>query len=116
MTSYQDCHRHLGYLTRETDIARKLLEKHGKASAQAVKELRNKTDMPIGECADMLRCLCRDMELERLLVENDRLRELARFIMHQCNDGNPRCAECIGWNNGECVALRRMRELGVDVP
>lgn len=49
----------------------------------------------------------------KLLNENDRLRELARFIMHQCNDGNPRCAECIGWNNGECVALRRMRELGV---
>ena len=49
-----------------------------------------------------------------LLAENAKLRELVRFIMHQCNDGNPRCDECIGWNDGECVALLRMRELGVD--
>ena len=47
--------------------------------------------------------------------ENVKLRELARFIMHQCNDGNPRCDECIDWNDGECVALLRMRELGVEV-
>ena len=47
-------------------------------------------------------------------AENAKLRELVRFIMHQCNDGNPRCDECIGWNDGECVALLRMRELGVD--
>lgn len=46
-------------------------------------------------------------------VENAKLRELARFIMHQCNDGNPRCDECINWNGGECVVLQRMRELGV---
>lgn len=51
-------------------------------------------------------------ELER---ENDKLRELVRYIMHQCNDGNPRCDECIGWNDGECVALQRMRELGIEV-
>lgn len=44
-----------------------------------------------------------------------KLRELVRFIMHQCNDGNPRCDECISWNDGECVALQRMRELGVEV-
>lgn len=85
MTCYQDCHRHLGYLTRETDIARKLLEKHGKASAQAVKELRGETDMPMRECADMLRCLRRDMELERLQTENAKLRQafnetLARLV------------------------------------
>ena len=43
------------------------------------------------------------------------LEELALFIMHQCNDGNPRCDECIGWNGGECVALTRMRELGLEV-
>lgn len=49
-------------------------------------------------------------------AENAKLRELARIIMHQCNDGNPRCDECIGWNDGECVALLRMRELGVEVP
>lgn len=54
-------------------------------------------------------------EVERLKGENAKLRKLVRFIMHQCNDGNPRCDECIGWNGGECVALQRMRELGVDV-
>ena len=47
--------------------------------------------------------------------ENAKLRELVRFIMHQCNDGNPRCNECIGWNGGECVALQRMRKLGIEV-
>ena len=50
-----------------------------------------------------------------LQAENAKLRELVRFIMHQCNDGNPRCDECIDWNDGECVALIRMRELGVEV-
>lgn len=50
-----------------------------------------------------------------LKAENEKLRRLVRYIMHQCNDGNPRCDECIGWNDGECVALQRMRELGVEV-
>ena len=48
-----------------------------------------------------------------LREENERLRGLARFIMHQCNEGNPRCDECIDRNGGECVALLRMRELEV---
>lgn len=48
-------------------------------------------------------------------VRCSELLELARFIMHQCNDGNPQCDECIGWNDGECVALLRMRELGIEV-
>lgn len=47
-------------------------------------------------------------------AENAKLRELALYIMHQCNDGNPRCNECIDWNDGECVALLRMRELGIE--
>ena len=51
-------------------------------------------------------------DLER---ENAKLRELVRFIMHQCNDGNPRCNECIDWNGGECVALTRMRGMGIEV-
>ena len=59
-----------------------------------------------------------DEQFERarsLQAENAKLRELVHFIMHQCNDGNPRCDECIGWNGGECVALQRMREMGVEV-
>lgn len=52
---------------------------------------------------------------ERLKAENEKLRWLVRFIMHQCNDGNPRCDECIDWNDGECVALLRVRELGIEV-
>ena len=56
-----------------------------------------------------------DADVNQLKAENAKLRELVRFIMHQCNDGNPRCDECIGWNDGECVALQRMRELGIEV-
>lgn len=52
---------------------------------------------------------------DELRADNAKLRELVRLIMHQCNDGNPRCDECIGWNDGECAALLRMRELGVEV-
>lgn len=57
----------------------------------------------------------RESDLDDLREENAKLRELVRFIMHQCNDGNLRCDECVGWNDGECVALLRMRELGVEV-
>ena len=46
--------------------------------------------------------------------ENEKLRELVRYIMHQCNDGNPRCDECIDWNDG-CAALERMRDLEVHI-
>jgi len=53
------------------------------------------------------------VSIDALDKDNTKLRELARFIMHQCNDGNPRCDECINWNGGECVALQCMRELGV---
>lgn len=59
-------------------------------------------------------CLMRDRAC-KAEAENAKLRELVRFIMHQCNDGNPRCDECIGWNDGECVALLRIRELGIEV-
>jgi hypothetical protein len=55
------------------------------------------------------------VSIDALDKENAKLLELVRFIMHQCNEGNPRCDECIGWNDGECVALLRMRELGVEV-
>lgn len=78
-------------------------------------------DMSLQEsCKEAARHLSAEVHLlaakaDRLERENAKLRELARFIMHQCNDGNPRCDECIGWNDGECVALLRMRELGAEV-
>lgn len=56
-----------------------------------------------------------EQEVKRLNAENAKLRELVRFIMHRCNDGNPRCDECIEWNYSECVSLQRMRELGIEV-
>ena len=74
--SYQSCHRHLGHLTHEMDIARKLLLKHGSPCADAVKEMHRSVDMPISECSSMLRCMWRDMRLEQLEAENDKLREL----------------------------------------
>lgn len=52
---------------------------------------------------------------EEILAENTNLRKLVRFVMHQCNDGNPRCDGCIDLNGGECVALQRMREAGIEV-
>jgi len=55
------------------------------------------------------------MQLGDAWVRCTELMELVRFIMHQCNDGNPRCNECIDWNGGECVALQRMRDLGIEV-
>ena len=93
MTYYQDCHRHYGYLTRETAMARKLLERHGKPCVDAVKELRGETDMPMSECADMLRCLWRDMELERLQNENAKLRTFIGL--------KEACWKYVGWC-GEC--------------
>lgn len=78
----------------------------------------------LGLTANRLARVASDLEAENSRLramrdtwaENDAsLRELVRFIMHQCNDGNPRCDECIGWNDGECVALLRMRELGFEV-
>lgn len=56
-----------------------------------------------------------ERRIDELCAEVERLRGLVRYIMHQCNDGNPRCDECLDWNDGECVALHRMRELGIEV-
>jgi hypothetical protein len=63
--------------------------------------------MPVSE----KEALC--VRIDELCAENEKLRELVRFIMHQCNDGNPQCDECIDWNGGECVALTRMRGMGL---
>ena len=82
MTNYQTCHTHYGDLTRETAMACELLERHGKPDPQTVKELRSETDMPMAECARMLRCMWRDMELERLQAENTKLRELVRGLVY----------------------------------
>lgn len=81
MTNYQTCHTHYGYLTHETAMARELLERYGKPTPQIVKELRHETDMPMAECARMLRCIWRDMQLERLQDENAKLRELLDFAL-----------------------------------
>lgn len=74
-------------------------------------KLREERDM----YRDLVGCMVHPDIPDQLYAENAKLRELVRFIMHQCNEGNPRCDECIGWNDGECVALLRMRELGVEV-
>ena len=77
-TSYEMCHvSYRGYLTHEIDAAREVLRKHGKVCADAVKELRRETDMPMSECAEMLRCLRRDMEIDRLQAENAKLRRVS---------------------------------------
>lgn len=108
MNYYQMCHAHYGDLTCEATIARELLERHGKSTPQIVKELRYKTDMPMAECARMLRCVWRDMELERLQAENAKLRELVNKIWH-CVDRSFSCYEC------RLVLQQVMRELGMEV-
>ena len=59
------------------------------------------------EKAALMRCI------NELGIKNEKLHKLVHFIMHQCNDGNPRCDDCISRNDGECVVLLRMHELGV---
>lgn len=110
MTNYQTCHTHYGYLTHETAMAHELLERCGKPNPRTVKELRRETDMPMEECARMLRCMWRDMELERLQAENAKLRELLA-----------KAGELIviaGWPDVECdemasAVMHDIRELEV---
>lgn len=73
-SSYEKCHvPHRGYLSNEIGAAREVLQKHKKLCPDSVKELRDKTDLSMSECCDMLRCLLRDTELELLQEENVRL-------------------------------------------
>lgn len=134
MTCYQDCHRHYGYLTHETTIARKLLERHGRPCPETVKELRNETDMSMAECADMLRCMWRDIELERLAGENAKLRELVEKLYgyyvsgtltpcdfcdrYDCEGTAPTTCKADEYEPDGIVTKeieRLMRELGVEV-
>lgn len=80
--SYQYCHPYRGDMTREISIARELLQKHGKNCANAVKELRDATDMPLSECCEMMSCTWRDIELERLETENAKLRDLCEWLLN----------------------------------
>lgn len=100
---------------REMDIARKLLKKHGKVTAQAIKELRNETDMPIWMCADMLKRLWRDMELAQLLSENARLRELVADMWFWGYEGHME-SESQEWQMKHIDKVNdRMHELGVEI-
>lgn len=77
-TSYNQCHTsYRGYMDEEIDTAREMLRKYRKPCSDAIKELRLETNMPLSECGVMLRCLWRDIELERVQAENAKLRELA---------------------------------------
>ena len=75
--NFETCHPHLGALTDEVAIARELLRGVKEVRADTIKELRDKTDIPLTECGEMLRCLHRDMEVERLNAENAKLIEFA---------------------------------------
>ena len=111
MTNYQMCHTHYGYLTRETATARELLERCGKPDPQTVKELRRETDMPMAECARMLRCMWRDAELEHVQSENARLRELIADVRDALR------ADKAGMFHKLILASMEddMRELGMEV-
>ena len=134
-TSYEQCHiSYRGYMDKEIDTAREVLRKYGKPCVDAVKELRGETDMPMSECADMLRCLRRDAEIEHVQAENAKLRELVRDawgdghpdrscegcdIRDECHDDVERMRKDGVLRFSRCLfELRieeRMRELGIEV-
>lgn len=92
-TSYEQCHiSYRGYMDKEIDTAREVLRKYGKPCVDAVKELRSETDMPMSECANMLRCLWRDAEIEHVKSENAKLRELVRRLISHVE--HPPCEGC----------------------
>lgn len=74
-TTYQTCRPYFGPLKEESTIAFEILEKYEKPCVDAVKELREETNLSLYDCNDMLRCMYRDRELERLSAENTKLQE-----------------------------------------
>lgn len=81
-SSYEKCHiSYRGYMSNEINAAREVLQKYKKVCSDSVKELRDKTDMPMSECCDMLRCLWRDAKLECIQAENAKLRELSSIML-----------------------------------
>lgn len=80
-TTYQKCRPYFGPLKEEIVIAFKILEKYGKPCVDAIKELREETLLSLPECNNMLRCMYRDRELERLSAENAKLREYVKLYV-----------------------------------
>lgn len=144
MTNYELCHvSYRGYMEKEISAACKILHRYGKSCVDAIKELRRETDMPMTECNDMLRCMWRDMELERLQAENaklqasneviaedhaalceqnDKLRELAqrmwRLERFGCYGCHRECdaESCYASECKEAIEIEQeMRDLGIEV-
>ena len=84
-SSYEKCHAsHRGYMSDEIDIAHEIMKKYKKLCPDSIKELRHKTDMPMDECCNMLRCLWRDDKLKNVQTENAKLHELVQYILDEC--------------------------------
>ena len=108
-TTYQKCHPHFGSLKEESTIAFKILEKYGKPCADAVKELRQETnDLSLPECNDMLRCMYRDRELERLSAENAKLREYCSELLYMVESND---SDFLHWSE----LYDELQKLGVEV-
>ena len=120
-TTYQTCRPYFGPLKEESAIAFEILEKYEKPCVDAVKELREETNLSLYDCNDMLRCMYRDRELERLSAENAKLqeentelRELVRDDLRPKYDHTLRMTP-VEWQEYDDNILRRAHELGVEV-
>jgi len=120
-SSYERCHvSHRGYMSSEISIAREIMRKYGKPCSDSIKEFRHKTDMPMDECCNMLRCLWRDTKLENVQAENAKLREVASIVAY-CMQAERDCDGCkmngaagtVTEPAGCDVLLDLLRELGV---
>lgn len=117
-SSYEKCHiSYRGYMSNEINAAREVLQKYKKVCSDSVKELRDKTDMPMSECCDMLRCLWRDAKLECIQTENNKLRGLVHDAHMLATDHGVyvRYPYCDAWDKKLAVVEEQMRELGIEV-
>lgn len=88
-TTYQKCRPYFGPLKEESAIAFEILEKYGKPCVDAIKELREETNLSLPDCNNMLHCMYRDRELERLSAENAKLREYCNELLYMVESNDP---------------------------
>ena len=71
---------------------------------------------PYDECQMRHLCALRDVEIDRLRVENAKLREYARKLLTGYECGRGELCEGCSWNgwDGDCNARMKARELGVE--
>lgn len=104
----------LGRKQEDFDLAEKLLVKHGKLSAKCVREMADALygRMGIAECYKILQRVWNDMHVEKLEVENAKLREALRAAW-KCVHAGISCSDC-RLIAGGCTLQTAMQELGIE--